>query len=92
MPKNISFLRVLLRTKKYCGSSEISSICENKEKEFYVFLRKKYLQIEFADLSPNTLRGIQEYLDYVFSQKYIGMHKKNAELLHLKKAKVVILT
>ena len=62
-PKYISLIQILLRTKKYYKLKGLPDVVEGYEKKYYIFLRKRHIQIEIANSKNETIEEIQKYLD-----------------------------
>lgn len=88
-PKEISYLRILLRTKKYYHLKGLSDVIEDIEKKYYIFIRKRNIQIKIVCYENTTIDEIENYLDYTFKDNYLGMQKKYSGIIHLKGAKII---
>lgn len=88
-PKNLSYIQILLRTKRYYRLRGLPIIIENKEKNYYIFLKKKRIQIEITSLIDGTIDEIQQYLDCIFKDNYVGMQEKHAAMFKLEKARLI---
>lgn len=92
-PKSVSFLGILVRTKKYYKLKKFTYVVEGKEKEYYIFLRKKSIQIKIVNPeSKIIIEEIQKYLDYIFKDNYIGIQEKYRNIFELKRARLISLS
>ena len=89
-PKYISLFQILLRTRKYYKLKGLPDVVEGDEKKYYIFLRKRHIQIEIAN--SETIEEIQKYLDCIFKDDYIGIQEKYADVFELKRARLIKLT
>lgn len=91
-PKYLSYFQILLRTKKYYKLKGICNIVEGYEKKYYIFLKKKCIQIQIVKFENEAIDEIQKYLDCVFKDDYIGIQEKYIDVFMLKKARLINLT
>lgn len=91
-PKYISLFQILLRTKKYYKLKGLPDVVEGYEKNYYIFLRKRHIQIEIANSKNETIEEIQKYLDCIFKDDYIGIQEKYADVIELKRARLIKLS
>lgn len=82
-PKRISYTHILLKTKKYYNLSKYRTVVVGKSKDYYIFLRKRNLQLQIINNDPKTLTEIQKYLEYIFRNTYIGIPEKFYDILNL---------
>lgn len=81
-PKQILFIRMLMKTKKYYNMSNYETVVDGS-KDYYIFLRKRSLQLQIIDNNEKTMQEIQNYLEYMFKNTYIGVPKKFYDILNL---------
>ena len=91
-PKNLQYFQILLRTKKYYKLRGISNIVEGDEKKYYIFLKKRCVQIQIVNFEKEAIDEIQKYLDCVFKDDYIVIQEKYIDVFVLKKARLINLT
>lgn len=87
-PKYLPYFQILLRTRKYYKLRGISNIVEGDEKKYYIFLKKRCVQIQIVNFEKEAIDEIQKYLDCVFKDDYIGIQEKYIDVFALKKGKV----
>lgn len=88
-PKGISLFRILLRTKKYYHLKGLSDVIQDSEKKYYIFIRKRSIQIKIVCNENTTINEIENYLDYTFKDNYLGIKEKYASIIHLKGVKII---
>ena len=82
-PKQISFVRMLMKTKKFYSMSNYQTVVVGKSKDYYIFLRKYNLQLQIINDNQKTMQEIQKYLEYMFQNTYIGIPEKFYDILNL---------
>lgn len=65
------------------------SILTGSNKLFHIFVYKYVLRLYFDPQDSKTLSLLENYLDYVFKENYIGLDKKHDGLFNLKKTRIV---
>lgn len=77
IPKGCSCFQLRKKTKKYMEGSynklKAKNIFEGKNKNFYLFIYKRSIQIELINYEPETLYEIKNYLEFLFYNQYIGI-------------------
>lgn len=91
-PKYLPYFQILLRTKKYYKLRGVSNIVEGDNKKYYIFLKKRCVQIQIVNFEKEAIDEIQKYLDCVFKGDYIGIQEKYIDVFELKKARLINLT
>lgn len=88
-PKRMPYFQILLRTKKYYHLRGISDVVEDAAKNYYIFLRKRYIQIKIVNVESETLNEIEKYLDFTFKNNYLGINEQKSTILQLKKVRII---
>lgn len=88
-PRKMPYFQILLRTKKYYHLKEISDVVEDTAKNYYIFLRKRYIQIKIVHIENETLNEIEKYLDFTFENNYLGISEQHSTILQLKKVRII---
>lgn len=83
-PKKIPYLQILLRTKKFYQLNNFYEIVEDKEKRYYIFLKKRIIHINLVKYNEDVIREVQNYLNYTFRNSYIGIESSFFDVLNLK--------
>jgi hypothetical protein len=76
-PKHYSDYKIHNMTKRYMkgeyNKTKAWNVFEGEEKRYYLFIRKRNIQIELINNEIDTLHEIENYLDYLFFNQYIGV-------------------
>lgn len=91
-PNYLSYFQILLRTKKYYKLNSLSNIIKGDGGKYYIFLKKKCIQIQVANFEKEATDEIKKYLDCVFKDDYIGMQEKYIDVFALEKVRLINLT
>ena len=60
-----------------------STVFEGKNKGYYALIKKGGIQIEVISKTKENIIEIQNYLEFLFRQKYIGLSFENNENMEL---------
>lgn len=88
-PRQISYIKILLRTKKFFKNMKIKTVIEDETKSYYLFFRKGNIQIQLLKNDINVIHEIQKYLEYTFKNYYIGIPEEYFEVFELKHVRKV---
>lgn len=88
-PKEIPYFHILFRTKRYYHLRRLTDVVEDKSKRYYIFFRKKCIQIKIIDFSSKTIEEIQDFLNYTFKNKYLGIQEKYFGIIELKEVRMI---
>ena len=76
-PKYYSNYKLHYMTKRYMkgefNKTKARNIFEGEKKGYYMYIRKRNIQIELINNEIDTLHEIENYLNYVFYDQYIGV-------------------
>ena len=84
LPKYIPYLIILFKTKKYFNLKKMTDVIETESKNYYIFLRKRSIQIKIIDNGKSTIQEIEQYINYLFKNSYIGIDEKHTDIINLK--------
>lgn len=93
VPKKYSNSKLIKETRSYlkCNyNSQIAkTVFEGNEKDFYVFIKNRYIQIELVNDSENVLKEVENYLGHMFKNEYIGIsaEEKITSFMNIKDVK-----
>ena len=73
-PKYLPYFQILLRTRKYYKLRGISNIVEGDEKKYYIFLKKRCVQIQIVNFEKEA---IDENIWIVYLRMIILAYKKS---------------
>lgn len=82
-PKKIPYFQILLRTKKYYNLERLSDVVEDKTKGYYIFIRKRNIQVKFFRCNDEAVADIENYLNYTFKNSYLGIQENSFDILKL---------
>lgn len=97
-PPKIRFIYPILvyRTWKYFKENAESmtirvdtSIVTGRNKFYHIFVYRYNLRLCFELQDSKTISFLENYLDYIFKDSYIGLDKKHNGLFNLKKTRIV---
>lgn len=83
MPKQISYIEVLLRTKKFYHLKRMTDVIADEYQRYYIFIRKGNMQIKIVRKENESIGEIQKYLNYTFRNSYLGIYKEDYEKIQL---------
>lgn len=76
-PKYYSDFELHNKTKIYMkgdyNKKKAWNIFEGTEKAYYLYIKKRSIQIELINNETDTLHEIEDYLNYLFYNQYIGV-------------------
>ena len=82
-PKKIPYFQILLRTKKYYHLDALSDVIQDKTRGYYIFIRKRNIQIKLFRYNDEAVEDIQNYLNYTFKNSYLGIQENGFDILKL---------
>lgn len=88
-PKKIPYFQILLRTMRYYHLRRLTDVVADNSQRYYIFLRKRSIQIKIIESSNKTIEELQNYLNYTFKNNYLGIQERHFELLDLKQVRKV---
>ena len=88
-PKTIPYFQILFRTMKYYHLRRLTDVVEDNSQRYYIFLRKKRIQIKIIKSSNKTTEEIQNYLNYTFKNSYLGIQENCFDILDLKQVRKI---
>ena len=88
-PRGTSYMKILFRTKLYYHLRRLTDVVENDTQGYYVFIRKKNIQIKIIDDKKETIEKVEKYLDYAFENSYLGIQKKDYDILQFEKVRKI---
>lgn len=91
IPKKVTYGCLRLRTKKYYNLNNIVNVFGNRSLGYYIFLKKRNLQIQIEKEDRKVIEDIQSYLEYMFKDSYIGIAEEQYEIFDLKGVKKISL-
>ena len=89
MPKLIPYIQVLFRTKKFYKLTHITNVVADDKQRYYIFLRKRNMQIKIVETGDETFYEIQKYLTYTFKNSYLGIHGDVLEKIQLPEVRTI---
>lgn len=85
-----NYLYLLLKTKKFFKyKGFLHNVLMNKQQQYCIVLNKKNIHIYLDANNKNTLKQIEHYIDYLFSNNYIGIISDQLSILHLNSVEVI---
>lgn len=76
-PNRYSNLYLHSKTKKYMKGEynkiKAWNVFEGEKKGYYLYITKKNIQIELINDRKETVNNIEKYLEFLFSNQYIGI-------------------
>ena len=87
VPSDYTYNRMIKKTKIYMkgkyNTKVASTVFEGKDKGYYAWIKRGGIQIEVISQSKENIMEIQDYLDFLFRQKYIGISFEDNENINL---------
>ena len=78
-----SLSKMIKKTKIYMkgkyNKKVASTVFEGKDKGYYAWIKRGGIQIEVISQTKENIMEIQDYLDFLFRQKYIGISFEDNE-------------
>ena len=93
VPRKYSNNKLIKDTRSYLKcyyNDEIAkTVFEGNEKDFYVYIKNRYIQIELVNDNENVINEVGNYLEHMFKDEYIGIstEERAASLLNIKNVK-----
>ena len=87
-PRGITYYQIMFRTKKYFHLKRFTNIVEDRTKRYYIFLKRKNIQIKIVDCESETAEEITNYLDYTFKNSYLGIQENYFSIFKLKRVRM----
>ena len=87
VPSNYEYSKLVKKTKIYMKGSYnkniASTVFEGKDRGYYAWIKRGGIQIEVISKTKDNIVEIQNYLEFLFYQKYIGISVEDNEKLDL---------
>ncbi len=87
-PREITYYQIIFRTMKYFHLKRFTNIIEDKAKRYYIFLKRKNIQIKIVNYKNETTEEINNYLEYAFKNSYLGIQESYFNIFKLKKVRL----
>lgn len=86
-PSDYTYNKMIKKSKIYMKGNYnkkiASTVFEGKNKGYYALIKKGGIQIEVISKTKENIIEIQNYLEFLFRQKYIGLSFENNENMEL---------
>ena len=89
VPKKTSYLYVLFKTKKCFHLKHVSNIVEGDLKGYYIFIRRRSIQIQIINNNTETVNRVKKYLECIFEGGYLGISENYFDVLELEGVKKI---
>lgn len=83
IPKQTPYIQVLMRTKKFYHLNRITDVIADDNQRYYIFVRKRNIQIKIIQAENEVVKEIQNYLNYTFRNSYLGIYGDDFEKIKL---------
>lgn len=81
VPSHYKHNKLIKKTKAYLtgdyNKKIAKTVFEGKNKGYYVYIGKSFILIEVIDKSKENIAEIQNYLEFLFHNDYIGISFEN---------------
>lgn len=87
VPSGYTYRKLVKKTRSYMkgdyNKKVAKNVFEGKDKGYYAWVRNGTIQIEVIDQTKENVAEIQNYLEYMFYKKYIGISTENIPKIDL---------
>lgn len=87
-PRELTYYQIMFRTMKYFHLKSFTNIVEDRTKRYYIFLKRKNIQIKIVNCEDETTKEINNYLDHTFKNSYLGIQEDYFNIFKLKRVRL----
>lgn len=88
VPSGYTYRKLVKKTRSYMkgdyNKKVAKTVFEGKDKGYYAWIKKGTIQIEVIDHTKENVKEIQNYLEYMFYKRYIGISTDHNPQIDLK--------